>query len=41
MVQTTRDVELFGRRVDLISLRFLHPMLKPSVLAEVRPVYAA
>ena len=25
--------ELFGRRVDLVSLRSLHPMLKPSVLA--------
>ena len=33
--------ELFGRRVDLVSLRSLHPMLKPSVLAEARPVYAA
>ena len=33
--------ELFGRRVDLVSPRSLHPMLKPSVLAEARPVYAA
>jgi hypothetical protein len=33
--------ELFGHRVDLVSLRALHPMLKPSVLAEARPVYAA
>jgi hypothetical protein len=33
--------ELFGRRVDLVSLRSLHPLLKPSVLAEARPVYAA
>jgi uncharacterized protein len=32
---------LFGRRVDLVSLRSLHPMLKASVLAEARPVYAA
>jgi uncharacterized protein len=33
---------LFGRRVDLVSLRSLHPMLtKSSVLAEARPVYAA
>ena len=33
--------ELFGRRVDLVSLHSLHPMLEPSVLAEARPVYAA
>ena len=33
--------ELFGRRVDLVSLRALHPLLQPSVLAEARPVYAA
>ena len=33
--------DLFGHRVDLVSLRALHPMLKPSVLAEARPVYAA
>ena len=32
---------LFGRRADLVSLRSLHPMLKSSVLAEARPVYAA
>ncbi len=32
---------LFGHRVDLVSLRALHPMLRPSVLAEARPVYAA
>ena len=32
---------LFGRRVDLVSLKSLHPLLKPSVLAEARPVYAA
>jgi uncharacterized protein len=32
---------LFGHRVDLVSLRALHPMLRSSVLAEVRPVYAA
>jgi uncharacterized protein len=32
---------LFGRRVDLVSLRSLHPMLKSSVLAEARPIYAA
>lgn len=33
--------ELFGRKVDLVSLRSLHPLLQPSVLAEARPVYAA
>ena len=33
--------DLFGCRVDLVSLRSLHPLLKPSVLAEARPVYAA
>jgi uncharacterized protein len=33
--------ELFGHRVDLVSLRSLHPLLRPSVLAEARPVYAA
>jgi len=32
--------ELFGHRVDLVSLRSLHPLLRPSVLAEARPVYA-
>jgi uncharacterized protein len=32
---------LFGRKVDLISLRSLHPLLRPSVLAEARLVYAA
>lgn len=33
--------ELFGNRVDLVSRRSLHPLLKPAVLAEARPVYAA
>lgn len=33
--------ELFGRRVDLVSVRALHPLLQPSVLAEARPLYAA
>jgi len=40
--QLTNELsELFGRRVDLGSLQSLHPLLKPSVLAEARPVYAA
>jgi uncharacterized protein len=33
--------DLFGRHVDLVSLRSLHPLLKPAVLAEARSVYAA
>ena len=33
--------DLFGRHVDLISLRSLHPLLQPSVLAEARLLYAA
>jgi hypothetical protein len=32
---------LFGRPVDLVSLHALHPLLRPAVLAEARPVYAA
>jgi uncharacterized protein len=38
---TDELAELFGRRIDLVSLRALHPLLQPSVLAEARPVYAA
>jgi predicted nucleotidyltransferase len=33
--------ELLGRPVDLVSLRGLHPLLRPSALAETQPVYAA
>jgi hypothetical protein len=33
--------DLFGHKVDLVSLRALHPLLQHSVLAETRPVYAA
>lgn len=33
--------DLFGHKVDLVSLRALHPLLQPSVLAEAKPVYAA
>lgn len=32
---------LFGQKVDLVSLRALHPRLKPAVLAEAQPLYAA
>ncbi|MGE5289414.1 MAG: nucleotidyltransferase family protein [Micromonosporaceae bacterium] len=38
---TDELTNLFGRRVDLVSSRALHPLLRPSVLAEARPVYAA
>jgi predicted nucleotidyltransferase len=33
--------ELFGRQVDLVSMRALHPLLRKSVLAEARQLYAA
>jgi hypothetical protein len=33
--------ELSGRRIDLVSQRALHPLLRSSVLAEVQPLYAA
>lgn len=33
--------ELFGRPVDLVSRRALHPRLKDSVLSEARMMYAA
>ncbi|MGF7237948.1 MAG: nucleotidyltransferase family protein [Frankia sp.] len=40
--QLTDDLaDLFGRPVDLVSARALHPLLRPSVLAEARPMYAA
>jgi predicted nucleotidyltransferase len=32
---------LFGVNVDLISARALHPRLRPAVLTEARPLYAA
>ncbi len=32
---------LLGRQVDLVSAQGLHPLLRPTVLAEARPVYAA
>jgi uncharacterized protein len=32
---------LLGRKVDLVSLRALHPRLKPAVLADARLLYAA
>jgi len=38
---TDELTELFGHKVDLVSLRALHPLLRPSVLAEALPVYAA
>jgi uncharacterized protein len=33
--------ELFGRKVDLVSKRALHRMLRDRVLAEARTLYAA
>ena len=33
--------ELFGRTVDLLSMRSLHPLLRESVLAEAEQLYAA
>ena len=38
---TDELAELFGRQVDLVSVRALHPLLRPSVLAEARPLSAA
>jgi uncharacterized protein len=38
---TDELTDLFGHQVDLVSLRALHPLLQPTVLAEARPVYAA
>jgi hypothetical protein len=32
---------LLGRRVDLVSRRALHPLLRSAVLAEALPLYAA
>jgi predicted nucleotidyltransferase len=32
---------LFGRRVDLVSKRSLHRLLRERVLAEARTIYAA
>lgn len=32
---------LFGRPVDLVSKKALHPLLRDTVLAESRPLYAA
>lgn len=33
--------EIFGRRVDLVAKRAVHRMLRDSVLAEARTLYAA
>ena len=38
---TDELASLLGHHVDLVSLRALHPRLKPAVLAESRPLYAA
>jgi predicted nucleotidyltransferase len=33
--------DVLGRRVDLVSASALHHRLRPAVLAEARPLYAA
>ena len=33
--------DLFGRKVDLVSKKALHRLLRDEVLAEARPLYAA
>lgn len=33
--------EVFGRPVDLVSRKALHPLLRDAVEAEARPLYAA
>jgi hypothetical protein len=33
--------ELFGRQVDLVSKRALHPMIRDDVLGHARTIYAA
>ena len=33
--------ELFGRKVDLVSKRYLHPLMRDEVLAQARVLYAA
>ena len=33
--------QLLGRKVDLVSKRGLKPLIRDSVLADARPVYAA
>ena len=33
--------QLLGRKVDLVSKRGLKPLIRDSVLAEARPLYAA
>lgn len=38
---TDELADLFGHNVDLVSLRALHPRLRPAVLSEARPLYAA
>ncbi|MDU0348239.1 nucleotidyltransferase family protein [Actinomyces sp. MRS3W] len=32
---------LFGRPVDLVSRRSLHPLIREQVLADAKPIYAA
>ena len=33
--------EIFGRKVDLVSKKYLHPLLLDNVIAEAQELYAA
>lgn len=33
--------EMFGRKVDLVSKKYLHPLLRDDVIAEAKELYAA
>ena len=33
--------DIFGRKVDLVSKNYLHPLLRDNVIAEARELYAA
>lgn len=33
--------EIFGRKVDLVSKKYLHPLLRDNVIAEAQELYAA
>ena len=33
--------EIFGRKVDLVSKKYLHPLLRDTVIAEAQELYAA
>ena len=33
--------DIFGRKVDLVSKKYLHPLLRDNVIAEAQELYAA